>query len=207
MASDAIIGLYQRHALAFDAARGRQLFERGWLDRFAAWLPPGGAVLDLGCGMAEPIAAHLIGRGFRVTGVDTSPQLLGLARTRFPEQSWHLGDMRHLALAQRFEGILAWNSFFHLDQADQPEMFAVFARHAAPGAALLFTSGPEAGVAMGEFEGEPLFHASLSPGEYRALLARHGFEVVAHRAEDPECGGHTIWLARRAGADQPASTG
>ena len=37
----------------------------------------------------------------------------------------------------------------------------------------------------------------MTPDEYRALLAGNSFAVVAHRAEDPECGGHTLWLARR----------
>jgi hypothetical protein len=29
------------------------------------------------------------------------------------------------------------------------------------------------------------------------LLAEHGFDVVRERMEDPECGGHSVWLARR----------
>ena len=37
-------------------------------------------------------------------------------------------------------------------------------------------------------------HASLDPAEYRSLLDRNGFRVVSHVAEDPTCGGHTIWL-------------
>lgn len=200
MSADHIIGLYERHARAFDAQRGRGPMERAWLDRFTALVPPGGAVLDLGCGMGEPIAAHLIGAGFRVTGVDSAPTLIGLCQARFPGQDWRLADMRGLDLGRRFDGILAWDSFFHLDQADQRAMFAVFARHAAHGAALMFTSGPSEGVALGCFEGEVLHHASLSPEEYRTLLASHDFAVVDHRAEDPECGGHTVWLARRSGA-------
>jgi hypothetical protein len=75
-------------------------------------------------------------------------------------------------------------------------MFAIFRAHAAPGAALMFTSGPSDGEAIGTFHGEPLYHASLAPDEYRALLRRHGFDVISHRAEDPGCGGRTIWLAR-----------
>jgi SAM-dependent methyltransferase len=206
MSAEQIIGLYERHARAFDAQRDRRLFERGWLDRFTALIPAGGAVLDLGCGMGEPMAAHLIGAGFAVTGVDSAPTLLGLCRARFPGQAWHLADMRGLDLGRRFDGILAWDSFFHLDHGDQRAMFAVFARHAAPGAALMFTSGPSEGVALGCFEGEVLHHASLSPAEYRDLLAAHGFAVVEQRAEDQDCGGHTIWLARRM-APQAASTG
>jgi SAM-dependent methyltransferase len=206
MAADDIPELYQRHAAAFDALRGRDLMERGWLDRFTAAMPPGAAILDLGCGMAEPIAAYLIGRGFRVTGVDCSPSLLGLARARFPDQSWHLLDMRSLDLASSFAGVLAWNSFFHLSQADQRSMFAVFARHVAPGGALMLTSGPAEGVAMGIFEGDALFHASLNPSEYRDLLDQHGFAVEAWHPEDAGCGGHSIWLARMLAGVSSASS-
>lgn len=193
-----IIGLYERHAAAFDRQRGRSLFERGWLDRFQSLLPAGGEVLDLGCGMGEPIARHLADSGFRVTGVDSSPAMIALCRQRFPDHRWHVADMRGLALGRRFDGILAWNSLFHLDHEDQRRMFPVFRDHAADGAALMFTSGPSHGVAMGRFEGEPLFHSSLDPAEYRALLEANGFRMVAHRAEDPDCGWHTIWLAQAA---------
>ena len=42
------------------------------------------------------------------------------------------------------------------------------------------------------------------------LLGRNGFDVVAHGAEDPGCGGHAVWLARRrlsAMADRDAEGG
>ncbi len=62
---DRIIGLYERHARAFDRDRGKSLFEKPWLDRFLDLVPEGGSVLDIGCGSGEPIARHLIepGRG------------------------------------------------------------------------------------------------------------------------------------------------
>jgi SAM-dependent methyltransferase len=196
--AERIVGLYERHARAWDAARGRSGMERAWLDAFAALIPPGAAVLDLGCGAGEPMAADLVGRGFRVTGVDSAPTLIGLCRARLPEQEWIEADMRTLSLGRRFEGVMAWDSFFHLSMDDQRRMFPVFAEHAAPGAALMFTSGPSAGEALGEFQGEPLYHASLDPDEYRSLLAAHGFTVVRYVVDDPDCGEHTIWLAQRA---------
>ncbi len=105
--------------------------------------------------------------------------------------------MRQLVLDRRFDGILAWDSFFHLTPKDQRAMFPVFAAHAARGAALMFTSGPSFGEAIGVYQGEPLYHASLDPAEYRDLLSANGFEVVAYAPEDQSCSGHTIWLARR----------
>lgn len=193
-----VIDLYERHALAFDHARGRSLFERAWLDRFRALAGQGVPVLDLGCGAGEPIARYLSEVGHQVTGVDSSPSLIGLCRARFPAQSWVVGDMRRLDLGVRFGGIVAWDSFFHLPAADQDAMFPLFRQHAAGGCALLFTSGPADGEAIGVFEGEALYHASLAPGAYARLLAENGFRVAAQVSEDSACGGHTVWLAQAA---------
>jgi cyclopropane fatty-acyl-phospholipid synthase-like methyltransferase len=192
-----IIGIYERKAREFDTGRSRALFERAWLERFAALLPAKAAVLDLGCGHGEPIAGWLIAQGFRVTGVDTSPSLLALCRQRFSTHDWIESDMRSLALRRQFNGIVAWDSFFHLTHDEQRGMFALFHQHAAPGAALMFTSGPAHGEATGDHAGEALYHASLSPEEYRALLAEAGFEVMAFKANDADCAGHTVWLAQR----------
>jgi SAM-dependent methyltransferase len=194
--AERIIGLYRRHASAWAADRGNRLWETAWLARFTALLPGGGAVLDIGCGSGQPIAAHLIGQGYAVSGVDSSPELVAMAKAAFPAAQWSVADMRSLSLERRFDGILAWDSFFHLCPDDQRRMFAAFRRHALPGAALMFTSGPAAGVAMGSYQGEPLYHASLDGAEYRGLLAEQGFAVVEHVAEDPACGGHTVWLAQ-----------
>jgi len=192
-----VIGIYREMAAAFDRRRGRSLFEKAWLDRFASHLPKGGSILDIGCGMGEPIARYLIELGFNITGADASAALIAMCRERFPEQEWLVGDMRRLALGRQFDGVLAWHSLFHLHPGDQRPMFARFDEHARPGAMLMFTSGPQAGEDIGEFEGEPLYCASLAPAEYRALLAENGFEVVDHAADDAECGGATVWLARK----------
>jgi SAM-dependent methyltransferase len=192
-----IIGLYQRRAQDWIESRARTgLFEKPWLDRFRALLPPAAPILDIGCGSAQPMAAYLIELGHSVVGVDSSPVMIDVCRKHFPEQEWIVADMRGIALGRQFSGILAWDSFFHLCHDDQRRMFPVFRAHAAPEAALMFTSGPAHGEAIGSFADEPLYHASLDAAEYRSLLDRNGFRVVAHVVEDPDCGGHTIWLAQ-----------
>jgi len=194
--SEQIIPLYERHARQWDVERGRALFEKPWLDRFTSLLPQGASILDVGCGSGEPLARHLIEQGFRVSGIDASPTLISLCRERFPEHEWRVADMRTLAMEAHYSGLMAWDSFFHLSQDDQRRMFPVFRRHSAPGAALLFTSGPSHGEAIGTYCGESLYHASLDEAEYRSLLLASGFRVVQHIVEDPDCGGHTVWLAQ-----------
>lgn len=194
---DQIIGLYERHAAAWAEARGTSLTEEPWLTRFTEGLAPGAPLLDLGCGPGQTIARHLADGGFRLTGVDSSRAMIELFRRNVPGQEGIVADMRSLDLGRRFAGVLAWDSFFHLSHDDQREMFRIFDRHAGPGARLLVTSGPGHGEAVAEFAGESLYHASLAPEEYRALLSESGFEVVACVPEDPTCGGHTVWLAER----------
>jgi hypothetical protein len=125
--------------------------------------------------------------------------LIALARQRMPEQEWIVADMRRLAIDRRFDGILAWDSYFHLAPEAQRAMLAVFAAHAGDHAVLLFNTGPEHGESASTFtfKDEELYHASLAPAEYRALLERHGFDVVRHVANDVRSGGRTAWLCRR----------
>jgi SAM-dependent methyltransferase len=194
-ADEEIVGIYQRHGRAWAVDRGNRLYEKAWLDRFRALMPADSNILDIGCGSAEPIGRYFIENGYNVTGVDSSPQLIALCRERFPDQQWQIADMRTLSLEQTFGGLLAWDSFFHLNHDYQRRMFPLFRKHAAARAALMFTSGTSDGVSIGAYQGEPLYHASLDSLEYRALLEANGFEVISHGVEDPTCGGRTVWLA------------
>jgi SAM-dependent methyltransferase len=193
-----IVDHYERHALSWDADRRAS----GWIDkpfieRFLGFLPQGATVLDLGCGGGSPVALHMVAQGFHVTGVDSSPTLISLCRSRMPAQEWVVGDMRSLALGRRFGGVLAWDSFFHLRYEDQRTMFGIFAAHAAPAAILMFNAGFGHGEAVGSYRGDPLYHASLDASEYEALLAHFGFELIEHSVNAPAKGGRIFWLARK----------
>tara|TARA_R110000868_G_scaffold33549_1_gene121595 strand:- start:1105 stop:1719 length:615 start_codon:yes stop_codon:yes gene_type:complete len=190
-----IVPLYERTASAWLTARGTDLIEADWMDLFTARLTPGAAILDLGCGGGVPIGAELLRRGFAVTGLDSAPSLIDHARTTLPEGNWIVGDMRCFVSPHRFGGIIAWHSFFHLSQDDQRAMIPRFAKLAAPGGTVMFTSGPEAGEAWGEWQGEPLFHASLGQEEYRERLAAAGFSAITYIEAEPGGSAPTLWLA------------
>ena len=196
-----IIQIYKKHGRAWAELRGDFLYEKAWLDRFLSIIPKHSNILDLGCGSGTPIARYLIENGCSIVGVDTSNTMLEMAKHNFPEHSWIQADMREVELEfkldQKFQGILAWDSFFHLTQKDQRKMFEQFSKFAEHGTALMFTSGPEHGEVAGDLFGDALYHASLSADEYCELLNQYGFEVVKMIAEDIECAGHTVWLVRQ----------
>lgn len=197
--ADNIISLYERTASAWLAARGTDLAEAEWLDLLTQRLAPGAAILDLGCGGGVPIGAELLRRGFAITGLDSSVSLIGHARASLPQGEWIVGDMRCFDPPHRFDGIIAWHSFFHLGQDDQRAMIARFAGLLRPGGSVMFTSGSQDGEAWGEWQGEPLFHASLAPQEYRERLVGASFKAITYIEADPVGIGPTLWLATREG--------
>ena len=188
--------VYAKHAREFDRARTGSAMELPYLERAASLAPLPGKMLDVGCGSGEPIARFFADRGYQVTGIDTVEEMLEMCRARFPALAWKRGDMRTMDLGERFDIVVAWDSVFHLGRDDQRAMFATFRKHTAPGGVLLFTSGVTEGEEVGgDLFGDVLYHASLDTAEYLQLLEHHGYEVVSHRVEDPDCGGHTVWLA------------
>src|ERR1700760_3472168 len=100
-----IVDHYERHALSWDADRRAAAWtDKSYIDRFLQRLQPGARILDLGCGGGAPVAMHMASQGFHVTGVDGSPTLISLCRSRMPDQEWIVADMRSLALGRRFDG-------------------------------------------------------------------------------------------------------
>jgi len=86
---------YRRWAPAYDEPRN-SLFDvdEPVMHEIIDALPPGDA-LDAACGTGR-YAAHLVERGHRVTGVDSSPDMLERARARVPRAEFLLGDLRRM---------------------------------------------------------------------------------------------------------------
>jgi demethylmenaquinone methyltransferase/2-methoxy-6-polyprenyl-1,4-benzoquinol methylase len=136
-------------------------------------LPRGGRVLDVATGTGL-VAAELLRRGFRVTGVDLSPEMLAVAHRRF-------GDEVELLNASAEALPLASESFDHLTVthvlryvADPGATLAELARVVRPGGvvALLEFGVPE-GPARPLWE---LYVRTVLPLAGRLL--RHGWREV-----------------------------
>ena len=156
----------------------------------------GGEICDLGCGSGEPISAYLISRGFKLSGFDYAAAMIELARSRFPNHSWQVRDMRDPLLLDRYDGIISWDGFFHLAPDEQRAALPNIAAAVRRGGNLLLTVGPNASEVTGFVDGVEVYHSSLAPEEYRAILMALGFAKIEFQAEDPTCGGHSVLLAK-----------
>ena len=75
--------------------RGQTYVERvlGYVDKILDRLPSGAKVLDLGCGTGSPVAKYIVQRGYGVTGVDQSKEMLRIAKQVVPEAELIHADM------------------------------------------------------------------------------------------------------------------
>ena len=107
----------------------------------ALWLSPGDRVLDVPCGGGR-MALELASRGFDVTGVDFSGELLETARQGAKNLglsvSWYQGDMRDLPWEGEFDAALCWwNSFGYFDDAGNAGFLRGVFRALKPGGRFL----------------------------------------------------------------------
>lgn len=82
-------------------------------------LTPNCRVLDLCCGTGQ-LAAGLCARGYRVTGLDGSAAMLGIARENAPEAEFVRADARSFRLPGRFQAVVsAFDSLNHLMKPEE----------------------------------------------------------------------------------------
>jgi SAM-dependent methyltransferase len=159
-------------------------------DRFAASLPAGATVLDLGCGPAHQ-TAWLRERGLRAVGADLSAGMLAEAR-RFTGAPLIQLDMRVLPFGPAsFAAVWCIASLLHLPKVEAPGVLAEMRRVLAPAGllALAVQEGDGERWDAGYVDNAERFFARYSTPEMAALLARAGFVVdLAEREAAPSAG-------------------
>ncbi len=95
--------------------------------------PDARTLLDVGCGTGRHLE-HL-SRSFDVEGLDRSPQMIDLARTRCPGVAFHLGNLVDFDLGRSFDVVccLFGTIGFARTPDDLERAVAALARHVAPG--------------------------------------------------------------------------
>jgi SAM-dependent methyltransferase len=206
----------------------KQIVARGYdriAERYAAWagasweggrarcgelllqrLPPGAAVLDLGCGTGVPVARELATR-FAVTGVDCSPRSIALAKRNVPGGTFFQADMSSLDFpAASFDAVIAFYSIIHVPRAEHPALLRAIAGWLRPGGVFVASLG--AGEADDGYEedwlGAPMYWSHFNGATNRRLIEAAGLRLLlAEEITEDEDGAPAtfLWVA----AEKPRS--
>lgn len=146
---------------------------------FAAQLPAGGKVIDLGCGAGRDLALFRL-RGLQPVGLDYSRALSFLAQ-RHSDAPVVIGDMRVLPFASEvFDGGWAAASLLHLRRNEIPSALAEAHRVLRP-KSLLFTSMKRGSGEDQDRHGRWFFY--FEPAQWIAYLEEAGFEVLETKSD------------------------
>jgi SAM-dependent methyltransferase len=111
------------------------------LDRlFFSRVPPGVKVLDVCCGSGH-VTRELITRGYSITAVDASAELIAIARRDWPGVDWRVQDARHMDVrkAQYGAALSTFDSLNHLASSnDLEDVFKSVHRALQPGGLFVF---------------------------------------------------------------------
>jgi SAM-dependent methyltransferase len=149
------------------------------LDAFLDRLPPGSAVLELGCGGGRD-AAHIRARGFVVDATDGTPALVKRANEAFALGA-RVMAFHELAAEAAYAGVWAHASLLHCPRAALPDVLARIACALLPGG--WFFSSYKLGDDANPGEGRDLLgrlHNFPSASWLLAAYADAGFVIASH---------------------------
>jgi len=179
---------YEGIALEFLARRGSGRSTGIGVNEVRKWartLPPGGAVIDLGCGPGFPITEVLVAERLSTFGVDAAPSFVQAFRRNLPNTPVVCEAVQDSRFFDRtFDGVLAWGLMFLLSPEDQRRLIERLAGVLAPGGRLLFTSPAEPIVWNDAMTG--LESRSLGAAEYRRHMSAVGLSVASEYEDEGE---------------------
>ena len=185
------IEFYETNAQAFFDRSVAADMAQGYA-QFVALLPPGGRVLDAGCGSGRD-ALEFHRRGFRVTAMEASEALAALARahTGLPVE---VMTFEQVAWREAFDGVWACASLLHVARAGLPAAVSRLRDALVPGGALWmsFKYGTEERTVAGRTLTD--MDESLARG---LLAATGGLELIGMQVSGDVRADHTgeRWLS------------
>lgn len=193
---------YDAVSARYDAAYDSDDKYGAWLDELIAEVPPGGRVLDLGCGSGIPVARRLTAAGLRVTGVDISGVQVRRARRHVPEAEFlHLDAVEAVFAHASFDAVVSFYALIHVPLAEQPPLLRRIAGWLRPGGLFAATMGHRAWTGVEEDwlgGGAPMWWSHADAATNRRWITEAGLTVEREEFVPEGAGGHTFFRAHRA---------
>ncbi|MCE6988613.1 bifunctional 2-polyprenyl-6-hydroxyphenol methylase/3-demethylubiquinol 3-O-methyltransferase UbiG [Dyadobacter sp. CY323] len=170
---------YEIYATTFICCRSKGINGVGTASvrRWARLLPSNATVLDIGCGIGDPISKTLVDEGLNIYGIDASPSMVQIFKQNSPNSTVVCEAVEDSSLFNRqFDAIIAWGLMFLLPEEIQEMVIRKMANALFTGRKLLFTAPSQKmkwNDAITEIES-----LSLGAERYNELLAASGLSLI-----------------------------
>jgi len=174
------IQYFDTMALQRDKWKKRNRYYYAQLEKLLKFIiPPQRSVLEVGCGSGDFLAKLEPSRG---VGIDFSPEMIKLAREKYPDLRYQRDDVEDLALSEKFDYIILSDIIGHL--YDVYQAFRELRKVTQPESRIIITHYNflwEPALKLGEKFGLKMKEGHqnwLSLPDIENLLDLNGFEVI-----------------------------
>jgi 2-polyprenyl-3-methyl-5-hydroxy-6-metoxy-1,4-benzoquinol methylase len=172
------------------------------LERAIKFAQPRGTALDIGCGSQGRMLDFLLKHDFHVEGLDVSAEMIALAKSKYPDLTFHHADIGTWKFPHPYDLIVAWDSTWHLPLKLQEPVLEKISAGLAPGGVHLFTTiGFDEPSDLGDSGqmGIPLAYGTLGIPRLLELLQKFGC-VCRHLEYDQFPEKHLVVIAQKIAA-------
>ena len=181
-------------------ADNRDLFKsQKYLEDLAEKLPVGAKILDIGCGSGVPIDKFLLEKGFKVTGVDISEEMVKLAKINLPNGNFFVKDMAEIDFSEcSFNAIVSFYAIFHIPREEHLPLLKKLHTLLKTDGYLLITMGSSDWEGTeDDFHGAKMFWSHYGAKKNTELVKNAGFETIIDEVDDSGGEKHQIILAKK----------
>jgi SAM-dependent methyltransferase len=193
---------YDRVAQAYAQLENKAPWPRmRWLKKVLHRLPPGSAVLDLGCGSGDPADVE-IAKAHAVTGVDISQAQIALARENVPSGHFLQADLGSVTFPEAsFDAVISFYTLEHLPRTEHKAILQrIYQWLREGGYCLISTEAGEVEEIVSQWLGVPMYFSCFDPETLKQMVRETGFEIVETAVETQIEGDSEIpylWLLAR----------
>lgn len=176
-------------------------------DHLCSLLKPNASIFEIGCGPGN-ITKYLLNksREYKIDGIDTSPQMIELAKANNPTASFSVMDGRYLdAISKHYNAVVCGFCVPYLSEDDCAKLFRDCKRILLPGG-VLYLSFMEGAPSLSGYKtgssGHKMYFYYHELNTIRTQLETNGFkEIQLYHIDYPKKDGiadiHTVLIAQR----------
>ena len=157
-----------------------------YFDNLFHFFPNSGKLLDLGCGGGQPLTAYFADKGFEVTGIDISREMIEIAKTQIPQGRFFVSDMVECRFnREEFDVIVSAFAIIHVPRERQLTLFKkIFDWLKKNGTAYLVLANREVKDWREDFHGVEMYWSHFDRQKYQEIVNEVGFELIWDEVEN-----------------------
>jgi len=163
-------------------------------------LPKKDKVLDVGCGGGYPVAKFFSDKGYKVTGIDISKEMIGIAKKTVPNGKFYVKEMTKLNFPKEsFDIITSFFAIIHVPRKEHKKILKQFYKLLKPNGMILISMGIQDCKEFTKIwhDDVNMYWSTFDKKTNHKIIKEIGFKIIWDKDSDPPENTHNYILAQK----------